>query len=142
MKTRYVWTVVGMAFATTLAVVVGQRLSSEAMAVIIGVVAGVAASIPTSLIVVWAASRSLSRRVVEAPPAVVETLRAEPPRMIVVQQPAPLAAPQGYFLPQSAPAYGAAWPAVTQPRRYTVVGGAQVELEGESLEAGQEVIWQ
>ena len=141
MKTKLIWTAVSMAFAVTLAIVVGQRLSSEAMAVMVGVVAGVAASIPTSLIVVWAASRTLSPRVVEAPSAVSEPRRAEPTRMIVVQQPAPLTAPQGYYAPQPAPAYGAVWPAVVQPRRYTVVGGAQVDLEGESLEAGQEVIW-
>ena len=38
----------------TLAIVVGQRMSTDAMAVVIGVVFGVAASIPTSLLIVAA----------------------------------------------------------------------------------------
>ncbi len=43
-----------VAAAVALAVVVGQRMSTDAMAVVIGVVFGVAASIPTSLLVVAA----------------------------------------------------------------------------------------
>jgi hypothetical protein len=39
-------------FAVTLAVVVGNRLSNEALAVIAGAVCGVGAAIPTSLIIV------------------------------------------------------------------------------------------
>lgn len=45
--------VVGVAFAITLAVVIGTRLSSDAMAVVVGIVCGVLASIPTSAILVW-----------------------------------------------------------------------------------------
>lgn len=37
-----------LVFAITLAVVVGKKMSTEAMAVVIGVVCGVAASIPTT----------------------------------------------------------------------------------------------
>lgn len=40
-------------FAITLATVVGTRISPDAMAVIIGIVCGVLASIPTSVILVW-----------------------------------------------------------------------------------------
>ncbi|MCB9131070.1 MAG: hypothetical protein H6647_09025 [Anaerolineales bacterium] len=40
--------------AVALAVVIGQRMSTDAMAVAVGVVFGVAASIPTSLLVVAA----------------------------------------------------------------------------------------
>jgi hypothetical protein len=43
-----------IAAGVTLAVVIGQRMSTDAMAVVIGVVFGVAASIPTSLLVVAA----------------------------------------------------------------------------------------
>ena len=39
----------GIVFAVVLAIVVGQRLSTEAMAVVVGVVCGVAASVPVSL---------------------------------------------------------------------------------------------
>lgn len=44
-----------------LAVVIGQRMSTDAMAIIVGVVFGVAASIPTSLLVI-AATRSAGGR--------------------------------------------------------------------------------
>jgi hypothetical protein len=43
----------GVAFAIALAVVIGFRISADAMAVIIGIVCGVLASIPTSIILVW-----------------------------------------------------------------------------------------
>jgi hypothetical protein len=125
-----------VAFAITLAVVVGQRLSSEAMAVLLGVVAGVAASIPTSLIVVRIATRSLASKVESAPRA--EPVRAEP-RIVVMQQPAPVSSPAptpaAYVYPASpsaaypgwngAPAYAAS-PLPNAPmsgRKFTVIGG-------------------
>ena len=43
-----------VAGGVTLAVVIGQRMSTDAMAVVVGVVFGVAASIPTSLLIVAA----------------------------------------------------------------------------------------
>ena len=45
--------VVGVAFTVTVAVVVGVRLSSDAMAVVVGIVCGMLASVPTSAILVW-----------------------------------------------------------------------------------------
>ena len=45
--------VAGVAFTITLAVVVGVRMSPDAMAVVVGIVCGVLASIPTSAILVW-----------------------------------------------------------------------------------------
>lgn len=41
-----------LAFGVTLAVIVGQRMSTDAMAVVIGVAVGVAASVPMSLLLV------------------------------------------------------------------------------------------
>ena len=41
-----------LAFGVTLAAFVGQRMSTDAMAVVIGVAVGVAASVPTSLLLV------------------------------------------------------------------------------------------
>ena len=41
-----------IAFGATLAVIIGQRMSTDAMAVVIGVAVGVAASVPTSLLLV------------------------------------------------------------------------------------------
>lgn len=45
--------VVGVVFAVALAIVVGTRISPDAMAVIIGIICGILASIPTSVILVW-----------------------------------------------------------------------------------------
>ena len=52
---RKVAIVVLVAFAVTLAAVVGNRMSTEAMAVVVGVVCGVAAGIPMSVLImlVW-----------------------------------------------------------------------------------------
>lgn len=69
-----------IAGAVALAMVVGQRMSTDAMAVVVGVVFGVAASIPTSLLVV-AATRSRRDEGYRAPR---DELRA-PPQVIVVQ---------------------------------------------------------
>ena len=46
-----------MVFATALAIVIGNRMSADAMAVVTGVACGVLASIPTSLLIIWATSR-------------------------------------------------------------------------------------
>jgi hypothetical protein len=147
------WWTVGLGFAVTLAVVVGQRLSAEAMAVVIGVIAGVAASIPTSLIVVWFASRSNAiHTVVEMP----VPRAAEPePRIVVVTPPAPQPPPAppgyGYAAPagQAARAHqghaysGYAPQAILPPRRFTVVGGMALEDELESVEGEvEEVTWE
>ncbi len=41
-----------LGFGVTMAIIIGQRMSTDAMAVVIGVVVGVAASIPTSVMIV------------------------------------------------------------------------------------------
>lgn len=51
-----------LAFVVTLAVIIGQRMSTDAMAVVIGVIFGVAASIPTSLLIIAASRRSAADR--------------------------------------------------------------------------------
>jgi hypothetical protein len=49
--------VITAAFAVALAVVVGNRMSADAMAVVVGVMCGVLASVPTSLLLIWALGR-------------------------------------------------------------------------------------
>ena len=49
--------IVAVAFAVGLAVVVGNRMSADAMAVVVGVACGVMASVPTSLLLIWALGR-------------------------------------------------------------------------------------
>lgn len=46
------------AFAITLAVLIGDRLSTEAMAVLAGAVCGVSAAIPTSLLIITVSQRT------------------------------------------------------------------------------------
>ena len=48
---------VGMAFAVGLAVVIGNRMSADAMAMVVGVACGMVASVPTSLLLMWALGR-------------------------------------------------------------------------------------
>jgi hypothetical protein len=45
--------IVGVAFSISLAIVIGTRMSPDAMAVVVGIVCGVLASIPTSTLLVW-----------------------------------------------------------------------------------------
>lgn len=132
MKARMVWFTLGLVFAVTLAVVIGQRLSDEAMAVVVGVVAGVAASIPTSLVVVWFAARAMaaSRPAAEPPPP------AEP--RVVVMTPPVQTAGLPSFAPYGLPAQAAAMYAPA-PRQFSVIGGA--EVSGLPAEASTEVLW-
>ena len=104
-----------LAFAVTLAVIVGNRLSDEAMAVLAGAVCGVGAAIPTSLIVVAVSRRHDGQRGQQH--AQPHTQQGAYPPVVVV-------APQG----------GQQWandwrqpPPLTAPvqRQFTVVGGAQ-----------------
>ncbi len=115
-----------LAFGVTLAIVIGERLSTEAMAVLMGVVAGVAASIPTSLIVVWIAMQTMMKsHYPSRAEARGESSQAEGPRVVVVQQPAPATTPTAAY---SQPVWNsAAYPAMPPPRpprRFTVIGGA------------------
>jgi uncharacterized membrane protein YgcG len=59
---RKVAVAMGLIFAITLAVVVGRQMSAEAMAVVVGVVCGVAAAVPTSLLLVLVLTRGERRR--------------------------------------------------------------------------------
>ena len=73
---------VTMAFAVTLAVIVGSRLSDEALAVLAGAVCGVGAAIPTSLLIVAVSRRRDERRA--QPPA---QQQATYPPVVVVAPP-------------------------------------------------------
>ncbi len=60
--------VIGIVFAATLAYVVGNRLSNEAMAVVVGAVCGISASLPVSIALFIAASRNWGRTVAPTSP--------------------------------------------------------------------------
>jgi hypothetical protein len=97
-----------LGFGVTLALVIGQRLTTDAMAVVLGVAVGVAASVPTSVLLL-ALLRRTTREASwrpEAPPA------APPPAYpqsaqpnIIVLNPADLLGQRGgqALLPQPPP---------------------------------------
>ncbi|MBI4788732.1 MAG: hypothetical protein HY782_17005 [Chloroflexi bacterium] len=112
---------VGIAFAATFAVVVGNRLSDEAMAVVVGAICGISASIPVSIGFVIAASRHWGRddRGGDAPGRGYDEPRPQQPIIVLAppqQSPSPYAFNQGqYYFPPSAPPPGA-------PRDFKIVG--------------------
>ena len=108
---------VAMAFAVTLAVMVGRRLSDEALAVLAGAVCGVGAAIPTSLLIV-AVSRRRDERRVQAP----APQQGPYPPVVVVAPPVGQQRPNDWnVLP----------PSLTAPvqRHFTVVGGGPIDAE-------------
>lgn len=100
------------AFGLTLAVMVGQRLSDQAMAVIAGAVCGVAASIPPSLLIIWVTRRK---------PGTPQAWAGPYPPVVVVQPPAMPSVPTGATDPRYPPTL---IPASTVPmqREFVVVG--------------------
>ena len=114
------------AFATTLAVLIGNRLSTEAMAVLAGAVCGVGAAIPTSLLIIAVTQRVRQAEPTPAPrPQFTQpTVMMIPPMQI--QQP-PVAPPP------------ATWGDAPIARHFTVVGdlsaGAHLSAKAQA-EAG------
>jgi hypothetical protein len=107
-----------VAFSVTLAAVIGQRLSDQAVSILAGAVCGVAASIPTSLLIIWVSRRQQEsdRRPERHTPGIY-------PPVVVVQPPSqPSGASYqvpGYLPPNVQP----------MPREFTVVGGETDEWQ-------------
>jgi hypothetical protein len=112
--------IVGAAFAVALAVVIGSRMSADALAVVVGVTCGIGASVPTCLLLVWA----LVRRAQGTPDGAQGYGRggagANYPPVVVVNP--------GYGAQSYGPALGMASPPPAQlagangPRTFKVVG--------------------
>jgi hypothetical protein len=122
---------VAVVFVAVLAVIIGQRMSTDAMAVVIGVIFGVAASIPTSLLVAAVTRRAQGRRVEEewGPRE-----RAQPP-VIVVNPGGSQAAP--WFSPYQTPALPPSLHG-EPTRSFRVVGGEEIAVDGESGDSRSE----
>ncbi len=137
-------------FMVSLAYFIGERLSSEAMAVLLGVIAGVSASIPTSLIIVWVATRSMSMpnmqpvthaaakpvedRIVVVnpqPQARPQSMVVEPPANYAGRQPAPTYTQSPYARPQQRQS---PMSQVTVDRQFTIIGDTQISGLNESPE--------
>ena len=112
----------GLVFMVTLAVVVGKRMSAEAMAVVVGVVCGVAAGIPTSLLLLAALTRRDRQRLEEAGQ---QARFANYPPVVVIQGGAPQALPAGM--------QAGYWPSTTMgpssQRQFHVVGNDELLLD-------------
>jgi hypothetical protein len=105
---------IGLAFAITLAVVIGWRVSTDALAVIIGVILGIAASVPTTLLIMFILTRQqnrLNQQAYHAP--------QHPPVIVVNAADAPQNRPHPLALPPPHPANGA--------RQWTVIGDMETE---------------
>ena len=108
---------VAMAFAVTLAVMVGSRLSDEALAVLAGAVCGVGAAIPTSLLIVAVSRRRDERRMQSPAPQ-----QGPYPPVVVVAPPGVQQRPNEWnVLPPSL--------AAPMQRHFTVVGGGPIGAE-------------
>ena len=112
----------GIGFVVTLAVVVGVRMSPDAMAVVVGIVCGVLASIPTSAILVW--TLRVRDKQIEAQLGQGRGYGQYPP-VVVVNGPGP----NGLNGPPP--------PALTVgnggPRNFKVIGQEKTENNGDSL---------
>jgi len=116
---RKVAIVVLVAFAVTLAVVVGNRMSTEAMAVVVGVVCGVAAGIPMSLLIMLVWNRA-GRRAEEGNDwryGQYPGRQGAYPPVVVIQGGTPATSWPGAAV---APYYGQ--PMAVGPREFRVVG--------------------
>lgn len=111
---------VAMAFSVTLALIVGNRLSDEALGVLAGAVCGVGAAIPTSLIVVAVSRRrdEPQRRERQHP---MPQRNSYPPVIVVTPQGGQQWPNQWNNLPPSL--------AAPMERNFTVVGGSIADME-------------
>jgi hypothetical protein len=120
---RHVVLVFGSLFAVVLGVIVGRQMSTEALAVVVGIVCGVAASIPTALLL---AAVLIRRNQVGAEGLADGRRQSKQPPVVVVQ---------GDFGTQGLPAGPEAgyWPAPVSDqaveRQWQVVGGEDLLLE-------------
>lgn len=117
-------------FIGTLAVIIGQRLSTEAMAVLLGVFAGVIASVPTTAVVTWLVLRNNNQ-----PSQTVRVERTIHTAAPIEQQPYPGMLPPPYTMPPGLMPNGQNNPFAGTPyqnlpyqgmpntREFTVIGG-------------------
>ena len=105
-----------MAFVVTLAVIIGNRLSDESLAVLAGAVCGVGAAIPTSLLIVAVARRR------DEPRSQPTTTPGPYPPVVVVTPPG------GQPWPGNQNALPPSLRAPVQ-RHFTVVGDAAEDME-------------
>lgn len=121
---KHVVLVLGAVFAVALAVVVGQQMSTEAMAVVIGVVCGIAASIPTSLLLLVVLTRSDRQQVTGTER---QTRQNNNPPVMVIQGGG---GTQGWPPGPQAGYWQAVQPGPTVDRQFHIVGSDGLTVDG------------
>lgn len=111
-------------FAIALAVLIGTRMSADALGVLVGVVCGVLASLPTSLVLIWALVRRTQGSTGEPMRNGLANHPSYPP--VVVVNPGPGYGLHGYGLP---PVSSSSLPAPSGPRSFKVVGDEETLLD-------------
>jgi len=116
--------IVGVVFGVALAVLIGTRMSADALGMLVGVACGVIASLPTSLVLVWALLRRTQGGRVEAQGRYGVAGHNYPP--VVVVNPGP-----SYGLPGYGPPLGGAHslPPAGGMRSFKVVGDEETLLD-------------
>jgi hypothetical protein len=109
--------VLGSVFAIALAAVVGNRLSNDAMAVVVGAFCGLVASVPFTIALVIALKQNWGQA--PAPRDEYGGYSRQPP-VVVIAPPQQMAAPYAsgsspLYLPPNVPAPGA-------PREFKIIG--------------------
>lgn len=120
------FTVMGAIFAVAMAVLIGTRISADALAVIIGIICGVLASIPTSAILVWVLRQRDRQYEMQA----YQTRYGGsnyPPVVVVNGQ-----GTNGYNTPSLPPALTGGMPG-PMPRDFKVIGQENTESSGDIL---------
>lgn len=122
---RYMMAFVVAASGVALAVVIGNRMSTDAMAVVIGVLFGVGASIPSSLLI----ALLLRPRRVETPIADghIPSVQAQAPQIYLVQ---PGQNGEQSTMTPWLDARGAGWLPPGPARRFTIVGDDEIGEAG------------
>jgi len=120
--------IVGAVFAVALAVVIGNRMSADAMAVVVGVVCGVLACVPTSLLLIWVLGRRGQETATDGDRSGLSS--HYPP--VVVVNPGPGYGAPGYGPPLNLAAgypAGGRLPLPSGPRDFKVVGDEETLLD-------------
>jgi hypothetical protein len=122
--------IMAVGFAVTLALVVGNRLSDEALAVLSGAVCGVGAAIPTSLLVAVVSRRRDEQRNEERGQRGAATTApgSYPPVIVVAPPSGPQYAGDWRAIPSAAP-----WWGELPERRFTVVGEPATDVHKEVI---------
>lgn len=119
MKARVIALLMLIAFTATLAVIIGNRVSADSLAMLVGVICGMGASVPISILALWLTRRSSRRDETD-----YARQHTYPP--VVVINPATTTAQQrpssAYYTP----------PMLEQgtSRRFTIVGDEESICEG------------